>query len=76
MPPTTLKLPPELKRRIQAVVDGTGQSVHAFIAAALAARTEFDRTGIGYAAADVHAHFRARVAGRKSARPKSVRWRR
>jgi predicted transcriptional regulator len=83
MPPTTLKLSPELKRRIQAIVADTGQSAHAFmleaierqtaaaeqrgafVSAALAARADFQRTRTGFAARDVHDHFRARAAGRK-----------
>lgn len=40
MPPTTLKLPVELKRRIQALVEGTGQSAHAFMVAALERETQ------------------------------------
>lgn len=94
MPPTTLKLPAELKQRIRSVVSGTEQSVHAFmlnaieretslaetrkefVAAALAARADFERTGEGFRAADVHAHFKAQAAGRKVPRPKAVRWRR
>lgn len=39
MPPTTLKLPAELKERIRAVVAGTGQSVHAFMLEAIERET-------------------------------------
>jgi predicted transcriptional regulator len=94
MPPTTLKLSPELKRRIQAVVKGTGQSAHAFmvdaieretqlaedrknfVAAALEARDDFDRTGLGFRATDVHKHLKALAAGRATKRPRAIRWRR
>jgi predicted transcriptional regulator len=94
MPPTTLKLPEDLKRRIQALVQSTGQSAHAFmleaieretalaeqrasfVADALAARADFERTGLGFRASDVHAHYKARVSGRKTTRPKPSRWRR
>ena len=94
MPPTTLKLPAELKQRIRAVVEGTGQSVHAFmleaierettlaekrglfVAAALEAREDFQRTRSGYDAKEVHAYVRARTAGKRAARPKARRWQR
>lgn len=93
MPPTTLKLPAELKQRIQSVIADTDESVHsfmlkaiehqtalaekrkAFVADALEARAEFARSGTGYDAREVHAHFRARVGGKRSSRPKAKRWR-
>jgi predicted transcriptional regulator len=37
---TSLKLPEELKQRIQALVADTGQTVHAFMVAAIARETE------------------------------------
>src|SRR5690349_22726355 len=37
---TTLKLPPELKHRIAKVINGTGQTAHAFMADAIRAQTE------------------------------------
>jgi hypothetical protein len=94
MPPTTLKLPPELKQRIQAVAAKRGESVHAFmigaielettlaeqradfVGDALEARDELERTRSGYDAADVHAYFRARAAGKRATPPKARRWRR
>lgn len=94
MPPTTLKVPAELKQRIQAVVARTGDSAHAFmlqaiehetqlaeqrhsfVSDALEARADFQSTRIGYAAAEVHASFRARAAGKRAAAPKAKRWRR
>ena len=39
MTPTTLKLPPELKERVSALVEGTGQSMHAFMLEAIARQT-------------------------------------
>ena len=94
MPPTTLKVPPALKQRIQAVVARTGDSAHAFmlqaiehetllaeqrlsfVADALEARADFERTGLGFDAAEVHAHLRARTTGKRTAAPKAKRWRR
>jgi predicted transcriptional regulator len=37
---TTLKLPPELKDRISKVVQGTGQTAHAFMVDAIRTQTE------------------------------------
>jgi predicted transcriptional regulator len=39
MPATTLKLPPELKKRVASIVDGTNQSAHAFMLQAIDAQT-------------------------------------
>lgn len=94
MPPTTLKLPPQLRERIRALVADTDESVHSFmlkaiehettraeqrkdfVADALEARADFAQTGLGYEARDVHAHMRARAAGKPSSRrPKAKRWR-
>ena len=36
---TTLKLPPELKDRISKVIEGTGQTAHAFMIDAIRAQT-------------------------------------
>ena len=46
----------------------------AFVADALAAEKESEKTGVSYKAADVHRFLRARAAGKKAARPKPVRW--
>jgi predicted transcriptional regulator len=93
MPPTTLKLPPQLRERIRAIVADTDESVHSFmlkaieqetaraeqrkgfVTAALEARADFAKTSLGYEAHDVHAHMRARAAGKRSPRPKAKRWR-
>jgi predicted transcriptional regulator len=45
-----------------------------FVADALAAEKEAERSGRVYAAAEVHPYLRARVAGRKAKRPKPARW--
>jgi predicted transcriptional regulator len=37
---TTLKLPPDLKERISKVVEGTGQTAHAFMLDAIRLQTE------------------------------------
>lgn len=90
---TTLKLPPKLKERIAKVVEGTGQSPHAFmvdairrqtdnaekrrefVAAARAAREEFERTGLAYDWEEVHAYHRAKLQGQKAPKPKLKSWR-
>lgn len=46
-----------------------------FIADALAARREFDRTGMGYSLEDVRKYFAARLAGKPARRPRLKRWR-
>jgi predicted transcriptional regulator len=45
-----------------------------FVADALAAEKEVERTGVAYRAEDVHRYLRARVSGRKAKRPKPARW--
>lgn len=47
----------------------------AFIAEAVAARHEFERTGKGYALEDVRRYFAARIAGKRARRPRLKRWR-
>lgn len=46
-----------------------------FVADALAAREDMLATGKGYEADEVHAYLKARVAGRKTAKPKAKTWR-
>ncbi len=93
MTTTTLKLPPELKRRIASLVRRTDKSAHAFmveaisvetrraelrrkfVADALAARREMDRTGLGYDFEDVKEYFEAKISGRPAKRPRLRRWR-
>ena len=94
MQPTTIKLPKELKQRIGKLIEGSGQSMHAFLLEAIERRTEeaerrrkfvetavdareeMERSRKGYPAHEVHAYLRARVAGRKAARPRAKPWRR
>jgi len=45
-----------------------------FVADALAAEKEVERTGRVYRAEDVRRYLRARVSGRKAKRPKPARW--
>ena len=45
-----------------------------FVAGALAAEKETEKTGISYKASEVHRFMRARAAGRKTARPRPVKW--
>ena len=47
----------------------------AFVADAVAARSEALASGEGYAAADVHRYLAARVRGERAARPKARTWR-
>ncbi len=46
-----------------------------FIAEAVAARQEFERTGKGYALEDVRKYYAARIAGKPARRPRLKRWR-
>ena len=46
-----------------------------FVAEAQAARKQMLRTGKGYDADDVHAYLKARIAGKKPAKPKAKPWR-
>jgi hypothetical protein len=63
MPTTSSKLSAELKQRA------------AFVAEAQASREQMLRTGKGYDADEVHAYLKARIAGRKSAKPQAKSWR-
>ena len=47
-----------------------------FLADAYAARAEFQRSGTGYALADVKAHYSAKLQGRRTRKPKLCSWRR
>ncbi|HYL91488.1 MAG TPA: hypothetical protein VEU32_22250 [Burkholderiales bacterium] len=93
MPATTLKLSPELKKRIASISEKHGKSPHAFmvdaleqqttmaerreefIASALAARKNFERTGKGYDLDDVRRYILARAEGRRVRRPRLKHWR-
>jgi|1185.fasta_scaffold139256_2 predicted transcriptional regulator len=93
MPATTLKLSPELKKRIASLAEKHGKSPHAFmvqaleqqaamaeqraqfVASALAARKNFERTGKAYDLDDVRRYILARAAGRRVRKPRLKRWR-
>ena len=90
---TSLKLPPDLKRRIDELARVSGQSTHAFmlealqahvedtekhrrfVADALAADDEMERSGQGYAFDKARAYLEAKIAGRPATRPRKVSWR-
>jgi uncharacterized protein (DUF1778 family) len=46
-----------------------------FVGVAIASRRETLKSGKGYAAAEVHAHLRARAQRKASSRPKARSWR-
>jgi predicted transcriptional regulator len=48
----------------------------AFIDDGLRADEAMQRSGLGYAAGDVHAYLEAKIQGHAARRPKPVRWRR
>jgi len=45
-----------------------------FVGEALSARAQMLRTGKGYDPDEVHAYLKARVSGRKTAKPKARSW--
>jgi predicted transcriptional regulator len=47
-----------------------------FLADAYAARAEFQRSGRGYALAEVKAHYRAKLQGKRPRKPKLRSWQR
>jgi hypothetical protein len=71
MPGTTLKLPSELKDRVKAVAEKRKE----FVAAALAARRNFQRTRRAHAFEDMRDYFMARAAGKPARKPRLKRWR-
>jgi predicted DNA-binding protein len=46
-----------------------------FVADARQADRRMQESGHGYAAADVHGHLEAKIAGRRATRPKPAQWR-
>jgi predicted transcriptional regulator len=50
MTTTTLKLPEELRKRVAAAVEGTGQSAHAFMVEAIERQTRFAEQRRGFVA--------------------------
>jgi predicted transcriptional regulator len=59
---------------IEQAAKSTEQRVR-FIADAKAAKEEMMQTGKGYDADDVHAFLKAKVAGKRSSKPKARSWR-
>jgi predicted transcriptional regulator len=45
-----------------------------FLADAYAARAEFQRSGTGYALAEIKAHYRAKLQGKRTRKPKLRSW--
>ena len=45
-----------------------------FVADAYAAHAEFQRSGMGYALAEAKAHYRAKLQGRRTRKPKLRSW--
>ena len=90
---TSIKIPRQLKTKIERLARNTGESSHAFMLRALEGQVEAAeryqaflrdgvradeamlRSGLGYAAEDVHAYLEAKIAGRRTRRPRQVRWR-
>ena len=50
MTTTTLKLPEELRKRVAAVIEGTGQSAHAFMVEAIERQTRLAEQHRGFVA--------------------------
>ena len=89
---TSLKLPIDLKARVDAAADAAGKTPHAFmveaieeqtaraerheafIAEALEAEREMERTGRYYAAEDVFTYMTARAEGKRVRRPRAKSW--
>ena len=89
---TSLKIPHQLKARIDQLSRRSGESAHALMLRALEGHVEaaeryqafmeegiradeaMQRSGLGYAAGDVHAYLEAKFRGRAARRPKPVRW--
>lgn len=46
-----------------------------FVADAYAALADFERDGMGYALSEITTHYRAKLQGRKSRKPKLRSWR-
>jgi predicted transcriptional regulator len=47
----------------------------AFVGDALAAERDMERSGLAYDAHDLHAYWRARLAGKQASKPKLKPWR-
>jgi predicted transcriptional regulator len=65
MPPTTLKLPADLKQRIAAVAAGAGTSPHAFMVAAIERETARAEQRRAFVAQALAARERTVASGRR-----------
>ena len=93
MPPSDLRLPPELEARVEAAAQAAGKSPEdivveaveayfkganqdraSFVAEALDARKEFERTGLAYDADDVFEYLLERGKGKSPAAPALKQW--
>lgn len=61
-------------RALEGQVEAT-ERYQAFLHDGIRADEAMLRSGLGFAADDVHAYLRAKVAGRRTRRPRPVRWR-
>jgi predicted transcriptional regulator len=61
-------------RALEGHVEAAGRYA-AFLEEGAQADEAMQRSGLGFAAGDVHAYLAARAAGRAARRPKPVRWR-
>jgi len=64
MPPTTIKLPDELKARIAEVIEGTGKSAHAFMLEAIEQQTALAEQRKALISAAIAARRRALKSGK------------
>jgi predicted transcriptional regulator len=90
---TSIKIPGQLKSKIEKMARASGETPHAFMLRALEVQAEaaeryqeflqdgikadeaMQRSGLGYAARDVHEYLAARAAGKPARRPRPLRWR-
>lgn len=61
-------------RALQGQVEAA-ERYQAFLRDGIRADEAMLRSGLGYAAEDVHAYLQAKVSGRRARRPRPVRWR-
>lgn len=64
MATTTLKLPEALKRRVSAIVDGTGKSPHAFMVEAIEQQAALAERRKAFVASAVAAREQAELSGK------------
>lgn len=89
---TSIKMPRDLKSRIERLAERSGETTHSFMLRALESQVEAAeryqefladgvradeamlRSGLGFAADDVHAYLGEKIGGTRVKRPKPVRW--